>query len=96
MQKQLNLTLNTNEVKHSVSMNGNPVKLTLQEYLLLETLIENEGKIVSRDSLLRNVWNCVFPIQTRTVDMHIQRLRKKLGRQLIETIYGQGYRFVLN
>lgn len=73
---------------------ANELKLTKQELRLLIAFYNNSGKILSKDMLLRDVWNCPCIIQTRTIDMHVQRLRKKLGKTCIETIYGKGYRFV--
>jgi two-component system phosphate regulon response regulator PhoB len=62
---------------------------------LLETLIERRGRVQSRERLLQDVWQHQPDMQTRTVDMHIQRLRTKLGDSgdLIETVRGFGYRF---
>lgn len=73
---------------------ANALKLTPQELRLLIAFYNNTGKILSKDMLLKDVWNCPCIIQTRTIDMHVQRLRKKLGKACIETIYGKGYRFV--
>jgi DNA-binding response OmpR family regulator len=67
-------------------------RLTMQEYLLLEALAQQPGATLSRTSLLMDVWQCHYPIKTRTVDVHVQRLRRKLGPQLIETVHGIGYR----
>lgn len=67
-------------------------RLTMQEYLLLEALAQQPGATLSRNSLLADVWQCHYPIKTRTVDVHVQRLRRKLGSHLIETVHGVGYR----
>ncbi|MFN7922697.1 MAG: winged helix-turn-helix domain-containing protein [Bryobacteraceae bacterium] len=70
--------------------------LTRKEYELLATLAGNAGEIVPRDVLLQNIWGYSREIRTRTLDVHIRRLRKKLepyGEQYIETIFGVGYRF---
>lgn len=66
--------------------------LTAQEYQLLEALANASGKVLSREKLLRDVWQCNYPIKTRTIDVHVQRLRRKLGQTLIETVHGEGYR----
>ena len=78
----------------TVSVDNQPVDLTATEYRLLLTLVERRGRVQSRAQLLESVWEAVPDIQTRTVDMHVQRLRMKLGAagDLIETIRGFGYR----
>jgi DNA-binding response OmpR family regulator len=73
-----------------------PLDLTRKEYDLLAMLVANAGDIVPRDTLLMRVWGYSNQIRTRTLDVHIRRLRKKLGaysEQYIETIFGVGYRF---
>lgn len=73
-----------------------PMTLTRKEYELLATLAGNAGEIVPREVLLSNVWGYSPEIRTRTLDVHIRRLRKKLGQygdRYIETIFGVGYRF---
>jgi len=69
--------------------------LTATEYKLLVTLLERRGRVQTRPQLLETVWDAQPDIQTRTVDMHVQRLRTKLGPagDLIETVRGFGYRF---
>ena len=80
---------------HRVTVNGTEVELTATEFKLLTTLIEREGRVQSRAQLLETVWQAHPDIQTRTVDMHVQRLRQKLraAGDCIETIRGTGYRF---
>lgn len=73
-----------------------PMVLTRKEYELLAMLVANEGEIVPRDVLLLRVWGYGKDIRTRTLDVHIRRLRKKLGPygdRYIQTIFGTGYRF---
>jgi DNA-binding response OmpR family regulator len=80
----------------SVTVSGAPVKLTRREFELLRFLIENRNRVLSRDRLLERVWGLDRQVETRSVDVHVGRLRGKLGpagRQ-IETIIGMGYRFV--
>ena len=79
---------------HTVSRDGAPLELTATEYKLLLTLAERRGRVQSRAQLLELVWESAPDIQTRTVDMHVQRLRSKLGDagELIETVRGFGYR----
>jgi DNA-binding response OmpR family regulator len=77
-------------------VDSRPVRLTRKEYELLALLSRNAGEIVPRDVLLMRVWGYGREIRTRTLDVHIRRLRKKLegyGEQYIETIFGVGYRF---
>ena len=63
-----------------------------QEYLLLSELAQHAGEAVSRQDLLRKAWGYLSPGDTRTVDVHIQRLRKKIGFHSIDTVYRTGYR----
>ncbi len=80
----------------SVTVEGEPVKLTRREFELLRYLVENRNRVLSRDRLLERVWGYDRLIETRSVDVHVGRLRGKLGpvgRQ-IETVVGLGYRFV--
>lgn len=77
-------------------VDARPVRLTRKEYELMTLLARNAGEIVPRDVLLMRVWGYSREIRTRTLDVHIRRLRKKLGEygeQYIETIFGVGYRF---
>ncbi|HEY8104673.1 MAG TPA: response regulator transcription factor [Gemmatimonadales bacterium] len=80
---------------HRVTIGGQELTLTATEYKLLLTLIERRGRVQTRPQLLETVWEAQPDIQTRTVDMHVQRLRSKLGEagKLIETVRGFGYRF---
>ena len=79
---------------HTVAVDGKPVDLTRIEFKLLLVLGERRGRVQSRPQLLESVWEAQADIQTRTVDMHVQRLRSKLGEagDLIETVRGFGYR----
>ena len=78
----------------NVAVDGEAVELTPTEFRLLLTLAERRGRVQGRGHLLETVWEAAPDIQTRTVDMHVQRLRTKLGRagDLIETVRGFGYR----
>jgi two-component system, OmpR family, phosphate regulon response regulator PhoB len=80
---------------HRASVGGQELNLTATEYKLLLTLVERRGRVQTRPQLLETVWEAQPDIQTRTVDMHVQRLRTKLGDagKLIETVRGFGYRF---
>jgi len=73
-----------------------PMTLTHKEYDLLALLVRHAGEIVPRDALLMQVWSYGAEVKTRTLDVHVRRLRKKLGGyadRYIETIFGVGYRF---
>jgi DNA-binding response OmpR family regulator len=80
----------------SVSVDGEPVRLTRREFELLRFLVENRNRVLSRDRLLERVWGYDRVIETRSVDVHVGRLRAKLGAAgaQIETVVGLGYRFV--
>jgi two-component system phosphate regulon response regulator PhoB len=80
---------------HKVTLDGQELQLTSTEFKLLLTLLERRGRVQTRPQLLETVWEAQPDIQTRTVDMHVQRLRTKLGEHgpLIETVRGFGYRF---
>jgi two-component system phosphate regulon response regulator PhoB len=80
---------------HRAYLKGGEMDLTATEYRLLELLVERRGRVQSRPQLLEIVWEAQPDIQTRTVDMHVQRLRTKLGADAdwIETVRGFGYRF---
>ena len=80
---------------HRVTADGKEVELTATEFKLLERLIERRDRVQSRSQLLESVWQAQPDIQTRTVDMHVQRLRTKLGDagEWIETVRAVGYRF---
>lgn len=84
-----NLVLDT--YKHMCTYKGEKVNLTIKEFQILEVLMKKRGNIVSRDELLAKVWEEDTTFQTRTIDMHIRSLRKKLDEDLIHTIYGVGY-----
>ena len=86
--------LRIDRAHHRVVADGKQVDLTATEFRLLLTLAVRRGRVQSRAQLLEEVWESVSDVQTRTVDMHVQRLRAKLGAaaDLIETIRGFGYR----
>ena len=82
-----------------VQNNGVPAELTLKEYELLLYLVKNHDRVVTREELLAKVWGVDFVGETRTLDMHIGTLRKKLdddadNSRLIKTVRGVGYRFI--
>jgi len=85
-------------LKRQVSRDGQPVILQPREFRILEELMREDGKVVTRTMLLERVWNYHFDPQTNIVDTHISRLRSKLNEggkpDLIETVRGAGYRMV--
>ena len=80
----------------AVAVDGRSVRLTRREFELLRFLVQNRNRVVSRDRLLERVWGYDRFIETRSVDVHVGRLRAKLGMAgpQIETVVGLGYRFV--
>lgn len=80
------------EEERAVYLDGTPCELTQQEYQLLQKLAENSDRAISREELLRTAWGYLSPGETRTVDVHVQRLRKKIGFSCIETVYRCGYK----
>lgn len=80
------------EENEKVTVNGETCELTHQEYCLLCCLAKAQDRILSRDELLKTAWGYLSPGMTRTVDVHVQRLRRKLGSTSIETVYRIGYR----
>jgi DNA-binding response OmpR family regulator len=80
----------------AVTVDGEPIRLTRREFELLRCLVENRNRVLSRDRLLARVWGYDQSIETRSVDVHVGRLRSKLGGvgPQIETVVGLGYRFV--
>ena len=87
--------LSINRRAHKVFVDGTEVFLTLKEYDLLLLLMENSGTAFSREQLLERIWDMAYDGGTRTVDVHVQTLRTKLGpcSYMIETVRGVGYRF---
>lgn len=85
--------LSIHEDEQTVETQGRAVHLTPKEYQLLLTLLAYAGQPCSQDFLLENVWHITTPIRTRTVDVHIAKLRKKLGLdpEELKTVWGEGY-----
>jgi two-component system, OmpR family, alkaline phosphatase synthesis response regulator PhoP len=78
-----------------VRVGGREVDLTQREFDLLEFLLRHPGQVVTRDQLLESVWGFLSPGETRTVEVHVAQLRKKLGHpELIRTVRGLGYKAV--
>ncbi|MEG2353237.1 MAG: response regulator transcription factor [Clostridium sp.] len=84
--------------KHEVLKDMNKIDLTLKEFELLETLIKNKGRVINREFLLEEIWGYEYIGETRTIDVHIRHLRKKIEQDdknpvYIQTVRGIGYRF---
>ena len=82
--------------QQAVFVDKKQMTLTKKEYELLALLVQHAGEIVPRNALLMDVWGYSAEIRTRTLDVHVRRLRRKLGTyadRYIETIFGIGYRF---
>lgn len=86
--------LTVNKTRHEVKASGTEVTLTLKEFDLLCLLMENRGRVLTRDQLLNSIWGYGFDGENRTVDVHIRTLRQKLGScgEYIETVRGVGYK----
>lgn len=85
-------SLRLNTESRIATLDGEPLTLTSQEFALLEALMHAPDSTLSRQELLRTAWGYQGIGETRTVDVHIQRLRRKLGASCIETVYKLGYR----
>ena len=82
--------------RHTVSEADKPVRLTAKEFLLLQYLMEHRGRVLSRDRLLSDVWDYQYPGETRTVDVHVRRLREKLPflEKALVTVQQFGYKLL--
>lgn len=90
--------INLDVEHHRVQVHGNPIELTATEFRLLRLLMQERGKVQTRETLLQKVWNYENDMETRTVDTHMRRLREKLGDESsgLETVRGVGYRMIEN
>jgi len=79
--------------RFEVRLRGERVHLTKKEFDLLWLLIKSRGRVVTRDAILARLWDYDADVETRTVDVHIRSLRRKLGDERIETVVGLGYRY---
>ena len=84
--------------RHELSVDGELVSLALREFELLSYLMENSGRVVTRESLMQNVWGWDYIGDTKTIDVHVKRLRSKIESDpsaplRISTIRGVGYRY---
>ena len=80
--------------RHEVYLRDRLIDLTVKEYGILKLLLENKGRVISREYILEKIWGYDYFGETRTVDVHIRYLRKKLGEDenFIDTIRGLGYK----
>jgi len=78
--------------KYSVKIKGDNIKLARKEFDLLKLLINQPGKVYTREEILNDVWGNDIHVVDRTIDVHINRLRDKLGQKFIETVKGIGYK----
>ena len=83
--------------EHTVAVDGKEISLSLKEFELLLAIVKADGRVCTRDWLLENVWGYSFDGESRTVDVHIRKLRAKLGEdgneeKIIETVKGIGYK----
>jgi len=85
--------LHVDRARFEVRRKGQRVHLTKKEFDLLWMLIRNRSRVVSRDAILARLWDYDSEVETRTVDVHIRALRRKLGEGRIETVVGLGYRY---
>ena len=91
-----NGSIELNVEKHVVSYDGNNIELTYKEFELLRVLMKNAGNVMTREILMDRVWGTSYEGESRTLDMHIKTLRKKLGEdggKLIKTVRNVGYKF---
>ncbi len=87
-------TIRLDRTAHEAQLGGEPLPLTATEFRLLQLLLERQGRVQSRSQLLTEVWGYAEDVDSRTVDTHVRRLRRKLGDEAdrIETVIGVGYR----
>ena len=84
-----------NKEFHIATYKNIKLELTVKEFEILQILVKAQGRVVSRDEILNKIWGEGDDLQSRTVDMHIKSLRKKIGNEgIIETVYGVGYKVV--
>ncbi len=81
---------------YTIKMNGKEINLPKKEFELLYFLAQNPNKVFSREDLLQNIWGSDVYVLARTVDVHIRKVREKIGDDYITTVKGVGYKFNLN
>ena len=80
-----------------MTVDGRPIELSIKEFELLDYFMENQGIALSREKILKNVWNYDYFGDARTIDTHVKKLRAKIGEkgEYIKTIWGVGYKFIV-
>ena len=86
--------LSINLTSHQAIFDDKVIELTPKEYELIKLLLQNPERVFTRDNLLNKIWGYDYYGDTRTVDVHIRRIRKKISPEIIKTIRGVGYKFV--
>lgn len=82
-----------NKATHTLTMNGQPIDLPRKEFALLYLLASKPGRVFNREEILNKVWGTDVIVNDRTIDVHIRKLREKLGKGYIKTLKGVGYKF---
>ena len=85
--------IRVDRARHLVERDGRQIHLTKKEFDLLWLLIRSGGRVVSRETILSRLWDYAADVETRTVDVHVRSIRKKVGDDVVETVVGVGYRF---
>ena len=85
--------LRIDRARHLVERDGNAVHLTKKEFDLVWLLMKSAGRVVTRETILARLWDYAADVETRTVDVHVRSLRRKLGDEVVETVVGVGYKF---
>ena len=85
--------IRVDRARHQIERQGKIIHLTKKEFDLLWLLIKSAGRVVSRETILSRLWDYAADIETRTVDVHIRSLRRKIGDDIIDTVVGVGYKF---
>ena len=88
--------LTIDRTSYTIKINGREINLPKKEFELLFFLAQNPNKVFSREDLLQNIWGSDVYVLARTVDVHIRKVREKIGEDYITTVKGVGYKFSLN
>ena len=88
--------LTIDRTSYTIKVNGREINLPKKEFELLFFLAQNPNKVFSREDLLQNIWGSDVYVLARTVDVHIRKVREKIGEDYITTVKGVGYKFSLN
>ena len=88
--------LTIDRTSYTIKVNGKEINLPKKEFELLFFLAQNPNKVFSREDLLQNIWGSDVYVLARTVDVHIRKVREKIGEDYITTVKGVGYKFSLN